>query len=172
VNKITFSSDKIGPTYKDFIETAKLAESYFKTKQNKTQIETSRKNSLWAYKKIPNSLNIIRNDRKIIGFVWIIPCSKSLMNKFLRKKISEAKLFKKLQEQKIDEDNFESLYLCSSFIIPEYRRKGLATKAAIKTIRKLTQKRKIKPILFSWPYSKEGKLTILKAKNTINIKLR
>lgn len=41
---------------------------------------------IWAYKENPDTLNLIKANGKLIGFTWIVPCKKKLMNEFLAKK--------------------------------------------------------------------------------------
>ena len=168
---ITFSSDLGKPTFKEYRQTAQLAEKFFKTENTKNQLKTSKENSIWFYKNTPDSLNVIRINGKIIGFTFTVLCNKTIMRQFLSKKISEAKLFEKIKERGINENNFETLYFCASVIIPKYQRIGLGTKARVKTIQKLINIRNIKPILFSWPFTKEGEKLGLRVAKTSKLKL-
>ncbi len=169
--KITFSSNTKRPSLKDHIKCAKMSEAYFKMSKDKSQINSNIEDEIWAHKYNPDTLNLIKINNKLIGFAWIVPCNKELMNKFLRKKNNEKTLLKKIQQNEINQKNFETLYLCASFIVPKYRGLGICTKAIIKTINKLIKIRKIKPILFSWPFNKEGYKLGLKVKKITKLKL-
>ena len=85
--------------------------------------------------------------------VWIllIPTTKKLMQIFLDEKISESELLNRTPLKA----KYESLYLCSALVLPEYRRNGLAKQVALGAI---TQIRRDHPVqmLFAWNFSKEG----------------
>lgn len=68
--------------------------------------------------------------------------------------------------------NFDALYLCSSFIKPEFRGKGLSVEARMKTIRKVTKGIKIKPILFCDAYTKEGEKSCKETAKKLDLVLK
>lgn len=168
---ITFSTDTRILTIEDNIATGKLAEQYFKMEDDPNQIPATMENVRWINKNIPDCVNAIKLDGKLIGFTFIIPCNKLIMDGFLKGEISEKTLFEKVKKS-ITYDNFDTIYLCSTFVKPEFRRKGLALKAGIKSIRKIMGKRRIKPILFYWGYSKEGKKGVLKLAKVLGLKIK
>jgi hypothetical protein len=49
---------------------------------------------------------------------------------------------------------------------------GLALKAFVKAIKKITAKRKLKPVLFYWGYSKEGKKLSIQISKVLKFKIR
>lgn len=85
--------------------------------------------------------------------VWIllIPTTKELMFRFIAEEISEKELLNltPLNAQ------YDALYLCSALVLPEWRKKGLATQTGLNAI---AQIRKDHPIqyLFTWNFSIEG----------------
>ena len=85
--------------------------------------------------------------------VWIllIPSSFELMQAFLKGNIGEQELL----DGNKPGDFFDTLYLCSAMVLPEYRQKGIAKKMCLEAI---TEIRKMHPIksLFVWPFTKEG----------------
>lgn len=85
--------------------------------------------------------------------VWIllIPTTIDLMRKFVAEEISE----KELLDQTPTGAKYEAIYLCSALVLPEYRRKGLATKVGMKAIEDIRADHPIK-YLFTWNFSKEG----------------
>lgn len=87
--------------------------------------------------------------------VWIllIPTNSSLMNEFIKEKISEDELLNKTPLN----IKYDALYLCSALVLPEFRKKGLAKKTALDAIFKIRKDHPIK-ILFTWNFSKEGAL--------------
>ncbi|MBI2449638.1 GNAT family N-acetyltransferase [Candidatus Pacearchaeota archaeon] len=167
---ITFSTDT-GLKEKDIEITGKLAEKYFKTQNDPNQIKVKEAHSKWILNNIPECLNIIKDDNTVIGFTLILPCNKVIMNQFLNKKINESELFEQIKKS-INYDNFDTIYLCSVFIAPKYRKHGLASQAFVKSINKIIQNRKVKPILFYWAYSNEGKKLIHKIADIAKLELR
>jgi len=109
--------------------------------------------------RMPECDNVIYAGKKIIGFALIIPSNKELMKKFVAKKITEDELFEE-GKKKIKYTNFTTIYLCSCFVKKEYRGKGLAGQAWIKSIQKIMKGRKIKPLLFAWVQTKEGEMVV------------
>lgn len=85
--------------------------------------------------------------------VWIllIPTTIDLMNHFVAEEISE----KELLDQTPLDIKYEATYLCSAMVLPEYRRKGLATKVGTEAIKQIRADHPIK-YLFTWNFSKEG----------------
>lgn len=149
-----FSIDPAKEDTKELSEAAKLAENYFKSENDPEQISINFENSLWIRKNLPYCLNIIRYDGKIIGHSLIIPCKRKIMGKFISNEINEAQLF---DEIKKSEENRkpECIYLCSAFIKPEFRGRGIVFESFIKSINKVIDKKQNLE-LFYWAYSNEG----------------
>ncbi len=155
---ITFSSDAQNLSFKDLRDTAELAESYFGTQKDPEQMPTTEAESRWLFAHIPECVNVIKDDGKLIGFAFIIPCREAIMRDFLSKRIAEAQLYARVKKEGINATNFTVLYLCSAFVKPEYRKQGLASKAMFKIITILMKKRNLKtiPPLFFEGYSENG----------------
>ena len=120
------------------------------------------------YKNINRCLNAIRDNNKIIGFTFVVPANKKLMNLFIKKEITEKELFNQIKKT-VNYKNFDALYLCATVVNPKYRNKGLATKAFLKTIKQIAKNKKV--TLFYWGYSKEGKIMAKKKASLLNSKL-
>ena len=152
-------------------ETSKIVEEYFGTQKDPHQITTSPENRNWIYKNIKYYLNIIKHKDKIIGFSFMLPATKELMDKFISKKISEAELFEKIKISNVPQIP-EAIYLCSAVIKKEFRGKGLATQASIKLINKFIDNSRQKPILFYWAWSNEGEKLAIKMAKLTNLELK
>jgi hypothetical protein len=100
--------------------------------------------------------------------VWIllIPTTEAIMNRFLKKEISETQL---LDETKPGE-KYDAIYLCSASVLPEYRRKGLAQKVGSEAIHEIMKDHKIKA-LFYWSFSPGGQALAEKAAKDLNLPL-
>ncbi len=85
--------------------------------------------------------------------VWIllIPTTTKLMNQFLEKSISEQQLL----DLTPPHSRFQSIYLCSAMVLPEYRGKGIAKGLTLEAIASIQKEHDIDS-LFVWPFSKEG----------------
>ena len=168
--KITFSVDR-KLTKKDWDESAQLAQDFFHTETKPDEIQISEENKRFIHKYMPDCNNIIRAEKKVIGSTFIVPCNKEIMRRFLNKKISEKDLFEEVKK-KITYKNFDTIYLCSSFLKKEYRGRGLAIEARIKSIKKILHGRRIKPILFTWAQTKEGKKSVKRTASLLRYELK
>ena len=73
------------------------------------------------------------------------------MNRFIAEEIGETQL---LNETPLDA-KYDALYLCSALVLPEWRKKGLATKVGLEAIKQIRKDHPIK-YLFTWNFSAEG----------------
>jgi hypothetical protein len=153
--RITFSADSGEISRKDLDETGRITEKYFRMQNDPNQIPATKKNKDWFFKNALDYLNIIRCGNKIIGYAFLLPCNDILMERFTSGKINEAELFENIKKIKVN-DPPDSMYLCASVIEKDFRGKGLATSAFVKTISKVMSNKKERPVLFYWEYSKEG----------------
>jgi len=96
--QISFSSDDGKISMEDLDETSGLTEKYFGTKNDPNQIQATPKNRDWIYENIPNYINVIKDNGKVIGYALMLPCTAKLMEKFLNKKINEAMLFENIKK--------------------------------------------------------------------------
>ena len=87
-----------------------------------------------------------------VAWMLIIPTTKELMERFITKQINERELY----EMTLTQKNFDVIYLCSAFVLPEYRRQGLAKDLAIKAVNSIRRNYRIEA-LFYWAFSEEGK---------------
>ena len=85
--------------------------------------------------------------------VWIllIPTTKELMDRFVAEEISETELLNKTPLK----GKYDALYLCSALVLPEWRKKGLATKVGLEAIKQIRADHPIQ-YLFTWNFSAEG----------------
>lgn len=166
---ITFSSEQKKFARKDLDETSMMAEKYFGMEKDPNQIPATKENRNWIYKNLSNYVNIIKNNDKIIGFVFVIPCDLRLMKKFVDGKINESELFENVK--KIELKNPKAIYLCSAFVNEKFRGKNLATSAMIKTIKNVTSNGRNKPVLFYWKYSSDGEKLSKKISNLTGLDL-
>ncbi len=168
--KITFSSDTGKVTRDDIEETSRMSVEYFFQKEDKTQMFPTPEYKEYVYKKSKNYLNVIKSNGEIIGYVFMLPCTIELMNEFLSKRIDENILVERITKIKFNGVP-EAIYLCASIVKEEYRRRGLATTAFMKLIKKITKNAKKRPVIFYWAYSPEGKALNEKRKKLIDLEM-
>lgn len=143
-------------------ESMKIAEEFFGTHQDPDQIPISQESHDKLLKLHPRSVIYKLIDEKLVAWIVVVPTISELMNKFISGEITERELFNLTEPQK----SYDALYLCSSFVLPEYRRKGYAIELFLKAIKDISQNKKIQ--LFAWPFSKEGQKLAKKLKQTLN----
>ncbi|HOY95391.1 MAG TPA: GNAT family N-acetyltransferase [Catalimonadaceae bacterium] len=88
-----------------------------------------------------------------VAWVLLIPTTRSLMDAFLSRSISEKELFGKTPVGGI----YDALYLCSAIVLPEYRRKGIARELTLEAVADIRNEHPL-TALFVWSFSKEGDL--------------
>ena len=167
----TFTTDTQKITQQDIKQSSKLAEKYFKTKNDPTQAPVSQENSTWISKRIPDCLNIIKKDKQVVGFSLIVPCTTKLMNQFLVGKITEAQLFEQ-NKKNFSYQTRNAIYLCAMFVSHHHRKKGLALTSKLKSIQTIKPKLKAPQILFAWPFSDASKTINRKLAQKTNLTLR
>jgi ribosomal protein S18 acetylase RimI-like enzyme len=128
-----------------------LADEVFGMRQDPTQISVNRKVRSRLLKIHPSSLTEKRTKRGPIAWVLIFPTTKDLMRSFIKKQITEKELLEKTPFN----IRYETIYLCSALVLPEYRRKGIAKKLMCKAIKSIQKNHPIKS-LFYWAFTKEG----------------
>lgn len=133
-----------------------INEEFFKTNNDPTQISSSRENFYKLQKLSPKTFVYKLNQGVPISWVFIIPTSKDLMNKFLDKQINERELLDLTTPQNL----YESVYLCAAFTLPEYRRKGYIVEMFKEAIEGIPLIQNFQ--LFAWSFSKEGEKIIEK----------
>lgn len=148
-----------------------MVEEFFGMSHDPAQIPATDENIKWMNKNIPECINVIKFGDRLIGQIFIIPCNQEIMNEFLADKINENELFERVKKE-VTYDNFDSIYLCSATIYPEFRGKGLAVEACVKSINKICATRNLKPTLFFDGWSREGKNLAHKVAELLGLQIR
>jgi ribosomal protein S18 acetylase RimI-like enzyme len=131
-----------------------LAAEVFNTKADGNQLDVDQDVLARLAEIHPASVGEYDDGNGPVAWVILIPTTTALMNSFLRKEISEKQLY----EQTPIGEKYETIYLCSAMVLPEFRRKGIAKKLAMDAIAEIRKDHDIKT-LFTWPFTPEGKLT-------------
>lgn len=67
------------------------------------------------------------------------------------------------------QEHYEALYLCAAFTVPGHRRRGYVIEMLEEAIDAIPHTANVK--LFSWPYSKEGRLLVEKLSAVLGVKI-
>ena len=169
IMKYSFSSDTRNISRADLDITSEMSIEFFGMPNDPEQFQATKENRDYIYSHLRKFLNIIRFGNEIIGYSFMIPCSNNIADLFIKKRISENDLFNRVKEERIDDTNFEAIYLCSSIIRPEHRRKGLALEGFVKLIKPLMEKRNFKSRFFFWGYTPAGRAAVLKLARVLNV---
>jgi len=144
-----------------------LADKFFGANSDPEQILVSQKEIKKKLQRIhPATMTEKRTAKGPVAWMLILPTTNNLMKQFIKKKISERELLEKtpLKVQ------YESIYLCSALVLPEYRRKGLAKNLAITAIKSIQKQYQINA-LFYWAFSIEGKKFAISIAKELSIPL-
>ena len=132
-----------------------LGEKFFGTKKNPTQIPITMRSLRKLLRLHPKAFVYKTNKNgNPVSWVVTVPITKRLMDEFLAGRITEKQLFDMTESQ----ERYEAIYLCSSFTVPEHRKKGYAMELLIDAIKSIPMKDKLQ--LFSWPITKEGETLV------------
>lgn len=86
----------------------------------------------------------------IVGFVFVVPTTKEIMERFLKGEITERAILDLTQPRA----TYSALYLCAAYVNPQHRRQGLATAMFREVLGKLPLSSDA--TLFYWPFTEEG----------------
>ncbi|UPT67672.1 MAG: GNAT family N-acetyltransferase [Sphingobacteriales bacterium JAD_PAG50586_3] len=137
---------------KNYDRMLQLVNDFFGTRTDPDQISVTPDQLERLLAIHPATMGEIANEDGPILWLLVVPTTTEIMQLFLDKKITELELL----EKTIPGDRYEALYLCSVYVLPEFRKQGLSKKAIITAV---TQIKETHPIqtLYYWPFSAEGK---------------
>jgi hypothetical protein len=114
----------IYPDENDIVTTNKVAVELFGTDDDPDQAQPTLHNALSLINLEKNNFLCIKDENKVIAWSVVLPTSIKNMTSFLSNRMTEKDLFL----DSINNPKFESLYLMSVIVLPEYRKKGLGSK--------------------------------------------
>jgi GNAT superfamily N-acetyltransferase len=131
----------------------KLAEETYAMNDDPSQLNVNKEVRDRLIRIHPATLSEYSNENGPVAWLLVIPTTIELMNRFLKKEISEKELF----ELTPLNTTYEALYLCSGLVLEEYRRKGIIRALVVKAIEEIRKDHPVK-VLFSWAFTREGGL--------------
>jgi GNAT superfamily N-acetyltransferase len=136
----------------NFRRMVQLADEFFGMRNDPSQISVDKKVIARLQRIHPATMMEKRTNQGPIAWILVIPTTNKVMKQFIMNKINEKELLKQtpLNVQ------YDSIYLCSALVLPEYRKRGLARKLLIKAVNSILKRHPIES-LFYWEFSLAGK---------------
>ncbi len=128
-----------------------LATEVFDARNDPEQIAVTEQDMERLHALHPATMTQQATDDGPVAWILLFPTTHDLMERFLRKEISERALLSLTPVG----GRFEAVYLCSALVLPEYRGKGVAKRLSVDAVRSIQKDHPIKE-LFVWPWSKGG----------------
>jgi len=144
----------------------KLAEEFFNMKNDQAQLSVDEDTMKRLIEIHPSTLSERTDENGPIAWMLIIPTTKKIMDDFLTRKITEKEI---LDRTPLGE-KYDTIYLCSALVLPEYRGRGLAKQMVLHEIQSILNQHPIQS-LFVWSFSTEGKSLANWVANELNLPL-
>lgn len=144
----------------------KLAEEFFDMKNDPAQLSVDEDTMKCLLEINPSTLSEKTDENGPIAWMLIIPTTKKIMDDFLTRKITEKEI---LDRTPLGE-KYDTIYLCSALVLPEYRGRGLAKQMILHAIQSILNQHPIQS-LFVWSFSTEGKSLANWVANELNLPL-
>lgn len=135
----------------NFERLIKLATEVFDVKNDPSQLDINPKVLDRLHQIHPSTVSQHDDGNGPVAWLLIIPTTTDLMNRFLRKEITEKELFD-LTPLNV---KYEAIYLCSALVLEEYRRQGIIKTLTLEAIENIRKKHPLKAA-FVWAFSPEG----------------
>jgi len=129
----------------------RLAEEFFGTRSDPAQISVTPEVSERLRLIHPHALTEERNEDGPIAWMLLFPTTQALKEEFIAGRITERELLEKTPLG----GPYTAVYLCSALVLPEFRRKGLATKLVSEALQAILKDHPI-DTLFYWAFSGAG----------------
>ena len=134
-----------------FDRMVQLADEFFSTKNDPDQLDVTPEVMEQLEKIHPATLSEeVEGDGPVV-WILLIPTVNHLMQEFLEGRIGEREL---LLRTPLDA-KYDTVYLCSALVLPEYRNQGRAERVTLQALRSIQRDHPIQQ-LFTWPFSQEG----------------
>jgi len=143
-----------------------LVVNFFGTRNDLDQISVTDEEREHLEKIHPATMTEVANDDGPILWLLILPTTTVLMEQFISGALTE----KQLLDQTPVGIAYDAIYLCSVYVLPEFRKQGLAKKTTLEAVNKIRADFAIKS-LFYWPFSNEGKDLALSISKELNLPL-
>jgi hypothetical protein len=129
----------------------KLAEEVFDVRNDPSQLAIT-PGVIERLRQIhPMTLTEESTEEGPVAWMIVIPASEHIMKCFVDGEIDEQELY----DRTLPGGCYDSIYLCSAMVLPEYRTGGLATRLVVNAVRAIGNDHPIRH-LFYWSFTEEG----------------
>lgn len=139
---------------------------FFDVKNDPEQLSITEEVMEKLYKIHPSTMSEYNEGDGPIVWILLFPAQEAVMKRFLQGEISETELL----DDTLPGEDYDTIYLCSASVLPEYRRKGLAKKLTLEAIHEIRKKYKIKS-LFYWSFGPGGEALAESIAKEVNLPL-
>jgi len=136
---------------KNFDRMLKLAEEVFDVRNDPSQLAITPGVIERLHQLHPMTLSEEATEDGPVAWMIVIPTSGHIMNLFVDGEIDEQELF----DRTLAGGRYDSIYLCSAMVLPEYRTRGVATRLVVDAVRAIGHDHPIRH-LFYWSFTEEG----------------
>jgi ribosomal protein S18 acetylase RimI-like enzyme len=150
----------------NFNRMIELVNSFFDTRNDPDQISVTPADRVRLESIHPATMSEFVDGDGPVAWIMLIPTTHAIRDQFINGVITEQQLLDKTQSG----GKYDTIYLCSASVLPEYRHQGLAKKITIDAINNIRKDHPIKS-LFYWPFSNDGKTLALAVAKTVGLPL-
>jgi GNAT superfamily N-acetyltransferase len=129
-----------------------LANESFRPQEDPSQLRVTEEIRERLLRMHPATLAEESDEGGPVAWVLLIPTTRTLLHRFVQRQMSEKELF----EQSPEGVMYDALYLCSALVLPEYRRKGIASRLITDAVAAIRRDHPIAKLGY-WPFSPAGK---------------
>jgi GNAT superfamily N-acetyltransferase len=129
----------------------RLAEEFFEAKNDPDQLNVTPEVLERLRKLHPATLSEELVEGGTVAWVLLIPTTTEVRDRFNAGAITESELL----DATSADGAYDSIYLCSALVLPEYRHRGIARRLALAAIAAIRADHPIRS-LFYWKFSHEG----------------
>jgi GNAT superfamily N-acetyltransferase len=130
----------------------RLAEEFFGTKGDPDQLSVDETVLDRLRRLHPSTIGEETSENGPVAWTIIIPTSELAMRQFLSCECNERELLESCTADTL----FESIYLCSALVLPEYRGKGVAKRLLLRSIEDICAMHPVRS-LYCWTFSAGGR---------------
>jgi hypothetical protein len=143
-----------------------LSEEFFDLTKDPRQVSLTKESFQKFHLLHPKTIIYRLDNGDPMSWIFVIPTSQVLMERFLEGEITERDLL----ELSEPNDSYDALYLCSAFTVPKHRRKGYVVGLAKEAIDHIPHTEDAH--FFAWPISSEGEQIIKKLEKILGISIK
>ena len=145
----------------------RLADDFFGARKDPAQISVDRRQMQRLLKIHPRTMNQRSTKNGPIAWALVLPTTNEVMQAFIRKRITERELL----FQTPIHVKYDTVYLSSALVLPEFRRKGYAQRLLVNAVRAIQKQHPITSLCY-WGFSTAGRKLARAVANEVHLPLK